>query len=224
MKKLITGSMAAALLLLVVSTAGAFDVTGKVGAGIDAGLIIPAGGDVTADSSISDIFNVGPTFGLHVGYGITKEISLKAGFGYAFMSISDDANADPDNEPHLTMPNIYLNGVLNLGSFINKENNMFNPFFEAGPALYFWKVTDDGAGGDAIVLDNNEELKKTSFGLNFGAGLDIFATPDLAISAEGKYHLIFSEDEDAFGPDFGNMNILEVKLGLTYYFPLASGE
>ena len=222
MKRNLIMSLIALVLLIYTVPAQAFDTVGKLGLGIDGGLAIPAGGDITADSSFSDYFDVGPAFGVHIRYGLMKEVTLETGFRYSFNKIKDDANDDPDNEPNFVAPEIYLNGIVNFGSFFDNPDNIINPFFKAGVALVPWKITDDGAGGDAIVLENNEEFKKTSFALNFGAGLEVFATPDLSIYAEGRYLMVFSEDEDAFGNDFGNMGNVTINLGLTYYLPLSS--
>ena len=200
----------------------AFDTVGKLGLGINGGLSVPAGGDITVDSSFSDFFDVGPSFGLHVRYGLIEEVTLEAGFKYSFFKMKDDVNEDLPDEPHVVAPEIYLNGIYNFGSLMNNPDNIFNPFVKAGVALVPWKVTEDGADGDAVVLDNNEEFKKTSFGLNFGAGLEIFATPDLSIFAEGRYLMIFSEDEDIFGEDFGNLGDININAGITYYLPLSS--
>jgi len=222
MKRIALLSVMALVMLVYAAPAQAFDNVGKLGLGIDGGFAIPGGGDITADSSFGDFFDCGPAFGLHVRYGLIKEVTLEAGFRYGFMKMKDDANDMLPDEPHFVAPEIYINGIWNIGTIFNKTDNIFNPFVKAGVALVPWKVTDDGAGGDAVVLDNNEEFKKTSFGLNFGGGLEVFATPDLAVYAEGRYLMLFSEDEDAFGDDFGNLGSINVNVGLTYYLPLSS--
>ncbi|MEW5923130.1 MAG: outer membrane beta-barrel protein [Candidatus Zixiibacteriota bacterium] len=222
MKRTVIIGMIALVLLIYTVPARAFDTVGRLGLGIDGGLSIPAGGDITADSSFGDYYDIGPAFGMHVRYGLIKEVTLETGLRYSFNKIKDDANGDPANEPYFVAPEVYLNGIVNLGSFFNNPDNIINPFVKAGVALVPWRVTDDGAGGDAVKLANDEEWKKTSFGLNFGAGLEVFATPDLSLYAEGRYLMVFSEDEDVFGNDFGNMGDLTINLGLTYYLPLSS--
>ena len=204
------------------SQANAFDKVNKLGVGIDGGILIPATGDVVPDSSVSDFFDLGPSFGVHVCYGVIPEFSVEAGFKYSFMKMKDEVNDEPSKEPYLNMPQIYVDGILNLGSFIKKENNMINPFVRAGVGIYPWKLTEDDVTGDAVRLDNNEEFKKTSFGLNFGAGLEYFATPELSLFAEGKFHYVFTKDEDKFGPDFDDTGHIGVTAGLTYYFPITT--
>lgn len=207
------------------SSAGyAVDMTGKLGVGIDGGLLIPAGGDMTADSSFSDFFGSGIDFGAHINYGIIPELSLQAGFRYSFFKMDDEANGDPDNEPYLNTPQVYLDAILNLASFFNNPDNAFNPYVKAGAGIYFWKITEDGVGGDAIELGNGDDLSKTSLGINFGLGVEYFATPNVSIFAEGLYDYIFTKDEDKFGDDFSNLGDIGIRLGFSYYFPIGSGE
>jgi len=220
MKKVFLIGFTLCFALLAGSSSMAFDKVGKLGVGINGGLVVPASGDITTDSTLSDFFDVGPGFGVDLTYGVSKEFSLAAGFTYSFMKMKDEVNDDPDNEPHLNMPAIYLDGVFNFGSLMNNPDNIINPIISAGVGMYPWKATIDGASGDPIVLENGEEFKATSFGINFGAGVEVFATPDLAVYAKGKYHMIFSEDEDKFGTEFGNMGAISITAGLNYYFPL----
>ncbi len=216
--------IAAALCLLAVGVTQAQTPTeklvGTLGVGINGGLMLPMGGDVGVDESFSDAFGIGPKFGAHVNYGIIPELTARAGFSYTFMKVDDDYNDGEVLEPYFTAPYVYVDAVFNLGSFFKAEDNMLNPYLLGGGGMYFWKVTDDGAGGDAILLENNEELSKTSFGLNFGAGLEVYATPDLSIFAEGKYHMIFAEDTDTFGDYPENLGATDVSVGLTYHFPI----
>jgi opacity protein-like surface antigen len=136
------------------------------------------------------------------------------------MKMKDEAIGDSELEPHFSTPYFYLDGVLNFGGFM-KPGGMINPYIVAGPGVYMWKVTDDGANGDAILV-GEEEFKKTSLGIHFGPGIEIFATPKLSIFAEGKYHIVFTEDEEKFGPEFANMSAIDISAGLTYHFNLGT--
>jgi hypothetical protein len=220
MNTFIKSSVMLAVVLLCATPASAIDNTGKLAFGINGGLSIPAGGDVTANSALGDVYDLGPTFGAHVKYGVIKEVTVETGFKYAFMKTKDEYLPDDGLESYFSVPQVYFDGVFNLGSFINKSDNIFNPYLKAGGELAFWKFTDDGAGGDAVILENGEEFSATSFGLNFGGGLEVFATPSLSIFAEGLYHMDFTEDEEKFGTDFGNAGLIDVNVGLSFYFPL----
>jgi opacity protein-like surface antigen len=213
--------LTAVLCLVLVPAVGAQvdKAVGTLGFGVDGGLLIPASGDVTKDSSLSDVFKTGPVFGAHVNYTLMKEVTVRGGFAYAFMKMKDEARGDRTGEPFFTTPYLYVDGILNCGPFI-KPGGIINPYVVAGGGVYMWKVTDDGAGGDAILLENKEEFKKTSFGLHFGAGAEVYATPALSIYAEGKYHMLFTEDTDKFSDDFGNAGAIDVSVGLTYHLPL----
>lgn len=224
MKK--TGLLAAIICLAIVSMAAAQDnAVGKLGVGINGGLLVPASGDITIDSSFSDYFGVGPGFGAHLTYTPVKELTLRGGFTYTFLKLKDDAKgSDVSGDPYFSAPYAYVDGVLNLGSFIKSEKKVINPYILAGGGLHFWKMTDDGVNGDAITSPygtGTEEWKKTSFGVHFGAGLEYFVTPDLSLFAEGKYHVLLTKDEDKFGDDFANLGAIDALVGFTYHFPIA---
>ncbi|MBU1149240.1 porin family protein [Patescibacteria group bacterium] len=218
MKKLV---ITTALILMMALPSHAIDKTGLFGIGLNGALSIPASGDLTSDSSLSDYVDVGPRFGVFVNYTPASELTLQAGFNYGFMKIKDDANPSATEEPYLVTPEIYLTGKLNLGSFIKSETTFLNPYLSAGPSLVMWKFTADGAGGDPILI-GDEEFKKSSLGLNFGAGIESMIARNMAVFFEGRYLMIFSEDEEKFGVDFGNMSTIDVNVGLTYYLPFSS--
>jgi opacity protein-like surface antigen len=213
--------IAAILCLALAPAAGAqIDQSARtIGFGVDGGLVIPVSGDAAVDSSFSDYFGIGPGFGAHVSYTPIKQVTVRAGFSYAFMKMKDEVAGDAAVEPYLSTPYVYLDGVLNGGGFM-KPGSIINPYAIAGGGVYMWKITDDGVNGDARVLGNLEEMKKTSPGLHFGAGLEVFATPQLSVFAEGKYHMVFMEDTEKFGEDFGNLGAIDVSAGLTYRLPL----
>jgi hypothetical protein len=221
MKRYIVMAMVLCLAIAPVAGAQADKAAGKLGVGINGGLMIPTSGDITADSSLNDFFKAGPAFGAHINYTFVPQFSVRGGFTYTFMKMKDEVIGSDTEEPYFTTPYAYIDGILNIGGFMKSENNIFNPYIVAGGGLYFWKVTDDGAGGDAALLDNDEEWKKTSFGVHFGPGVEIYATPALSIFAEAKYHILFAKDEDKFGVDFKNPGMIDVIAGLTYHFPIA---
>ncbi|MGB5106686.1 MAG: outer membrane beta-barrel protein [Candidatus Zixiibacteriota bacterium] len=199
-------------------TAGA----GSFGIGVNGGILLPVSGDVTSDSSFNDYFKAGPDLGLHLSFVPVQHLTLEAGFDYAFMKLKDEVRPDPNLEPYFSVPYVYLNAKWNIGALIKSEKNIVNPYLLAGGGVYFWKVTDDGAGGDAIALANGEEFKKSSFGLQLGAGSEFFVSHNISVFAEGKYHLIFTEDTEKFGDNFANLSAISVTGGLTFYFPLGA--
>jgi len=225
MKRTVT--IAAVLLLISAAyvPAGAFDIASHLGVGVQDGIAIPTNGDITADSTVADFFKVGPLFGGHINYAVNDAITIRTGFDYAFMKMEDAAKDDPAKDPYWTTPYVYLDGVFNLGSLFKNPSNIFNPYVGAGAGLYFWKVTDDNVNGDPVLLSNNEEFKKTSFGLNFTGGVEVFATSQFSFFAEGKYHLVFASDDAKFGtdiPTLDNIGFIGITGGVSYYFPLTS--
>jgi hypothetical protein len=225
MKK--TGLFTAVICLAIVSAASAQmdNAVGKLGVGLNGGLLIPVSGDITSDSSFGDYFGIGPGFGAHVAYTPIKELTLRGGFTYTFLKLKDDVKGDDiTGDPYFSAPYAYVDGVLNLGNFIKAEKKVVNPYLLAGGGLHFWKMTDDGMNGDPVTFpyDNStEKWKGTSFGTHFGAGVEYFVTPDLSLFAEGKYHILFTKDEDKFGDDFANLGPIDAIVGFTYHFPIA---
>jgi len=201
---------------------GQIPKVGNFGVGLNGGILLPVSGDVTRDSSFNDYFKVAPDLGAHVSFVPIRYFTLEAGFDYASLKMKDEVRPNAGREPYFTTPYVYLDGKWNLGALIKSEKNIVNPYLLAGGGVYFWKVTDDGAGGDAVILGNGEEFKKTSFGLQFGAGSEFFVAPNISVFAEGKYHLIFAKDEEKFGEDFSNPSAISVTGGLRFYFPIGA--
>ena len=222
MKHILVLSITVSLLLLGFSNAGALDMKGRLAVGVNAGIATPASGDFTSDDSFGDAFDLGPAFGVHINYVVSDLFSIQTGVNYNFMKMKDEVNNDMENEPHINVPGAYLDGIINFGKFIENPENRFNPYLKAGVGIYPWKVTENGTGGDAQVLDNDEDFSKTSFGINFGAGLEVFTTDKIAVFLEGTYNNIFTEDEDKFESGFSNLGNLEIKAGLSYYFPITN--
>jgi opacity protein-like surface antigen len=222
MKKTLIFMALVHLVIVPVVQAGQTAEVGSIGFNVNGGINIPVSGEIASNTTFSDVFNVGPTFEARIMYLPMKHLTVLAGFDYSFLKMEDESRVGIAGEPYFTMPCVYIDGILNIGDLINNPDNILNPYVLAGGGLYFWKVTDDGVGGDAILLENGEDFSKTSFGLQFGAGLEVFATPQLSIFVEGKYHHIFSEDTDEFGDKFSNLGTISVNAGVTYYVPLGS--
>ena len=220
MKKLYFLTLVAGMVGLFAISANAFDLVNKLGVGVTGGIFIPTNGNVTTDSTVADFFDAGPSWGIRLTYGIVKGLSAETGFNYSYIKIKDEVNEDPVNEPYLNMPEFYLDGVWELNGLFHNSNNIWNPFLKAGVSLYPWKLTEDGIDGVAQTGETGETFSKTSFGLNFGAGLEVFASSQLSIFTESKYHYIYTQDEEKLGADFDNTGYLDIVGGINYYFPL----
>jgi hypothetical protein len=175
--------------------------------------------DFTADSSFSDLFNVGPRLGGHINYTICKQAAVCGGISYTYLKMKNEVRGNVTRKPYFTTPYFNVDGILNFGGFM-KPSSMINPYLTAGAGAYMWKVNDDGVGGNAIKLASTKEFRNTSPGIHFGPGVEFFATPVLSIFAEGKYHLIFTKDNDKFGPEFKNLGAVDATVGPTYHFSL----
>ena len=145
------------------------------------------------------------------------------GFNYGFMK-AEDAFRTLTTTPAFTMPQLSAGLNLNVGPFLGPTNKLVNPYVGVGAGLYPWKKTIDGAGGEPDSVNpgtgSAHPVKKTSFGLNGTAGVEIMPGGTLGIFAEGKYHFLFAKDTDAFGNTVKNLRFLQIGGGLTYYFSL----
>ncbi len=208
--------------LVMTGSAYALDFSNNVSAGGRFGGILPLNGAYDTQDDLKDIVDLGPYFGLDLGYTVVKEVTVRAGFNYSWMKVKEEKRA-PNLEPVLNFPSAYLKGVFNFGSIMPVDSKI-NPFASLGLGFYPWKITDDGLTGDAIVLPNGEEFKKSSLGINFGAGLEGFpvsSAPELAFYGGLDYHFVFMKDEDKFGNDFENQGFFTFGAGIRYYFPVS---
>lgn len=227
MKKTILGLTVLGLILALTTPASAqLSFLGKVGFSLKGGLLIPSGGELPTSSGTATVgsqFKTGPTFGAELKFGVLDKVNLVGGFNYGFMK-AEDAFRTPTATPAFTMPQLSAGVNLNVGPFLGPANKLVNPYIGLGAGLYPWKKTIDGAGGEPDSVNpgsgSSNPVRKTSFGLNGTAGVEIMPRGSLGIFAEGKYHFLFAKDTNAFGNTVKNLRFLQVGGGLTYYFSL----
>ncbi len=230
MKKRFAVRVAAALAVMMVSSALAYEPTGKIGISARVTGVAPTNGDFTAGLATNDVFDVGPSFGGQVSYTPIKYLSIVGGFDYGWLAIKDEFKPRTGMEPNLQLPVAFLRGQFNFGSLIHTKDNRINPYVSAVAGIYPWKVTTDGINGDAQRFSNGEEFKKTSFGLQSSAGVEVFILDQLSVFAEGTYHFVFAEDKNEFVGatnsgftgfnGFDDNGLVTFGGGVTFYLPV----
>jgi hypothetical protein len=227
MKRFLTVTAVLGLALYTAAPVSAqLSFLGKVGLSLKGGLVIPSGGELPSaagPTTVGSQFKTGPTFGAELKFGVLDKVNLVGGFNYGFMK-AEDAFRTPTATPAFTMPQLSAGANLNVGPLMGPTNKFVNPYIGVGAGLYPWKKTINGAGGEPDSVNNgtgsNKPVKKTSFGINGTAGVEIMPKGTWGFFAEGKYHFLFAEDQDAFGNTVKNLKFMQIGAGLTYYFNL----
>jgi hypothetical protein len=190
-------------LLVAASSSFAGGYTGWLGLGCGGGIAQLGGDDISN-------YDWGPNFGAHVKYGVIPNLSLIGEFNYTWNSWSEDSKA------RIVYMPVAVGAIWDFASLMPPETK-FVPYIEAGTGWYMWKSQYDG---ETVVLPNNEKVEGSSFGLNFGTGVEIFPMPSLGISPNIKWHYVFSRDQDKFGNEDDNEYLLDGGVGITWYWPI----
>ena len=190
------------------------------------GGMLPTNGEFTSARSLSDEFDLGLMYGAQVGLNLTPSLTLVGGFDFASLPMAVDTNG---NQPKLSIPHFFVKGHYNFTSLIKNPLNRIRPYLSFGGGLYSWKVTADGGSGNQ-VFGNGTQLKKTSFGLNFGPGFELSLSNSVALFAEGTYHFVFAKDNSFSGSvtpgnfsvvsGFDNLGFFAINGGLTFSLPM----
>lgn len=213
------------ILVSVMMTGAGFagDWTGSIGITPTAGAMIPSNGRFDNHGDLKDVVETGQNWGVSVRYGITSNLAVEGSFSYSWMYVVDSEKPDADLNPAYVMPSIILGIVYKYGPFIDlKINRNLSPFISLGLGLHPWKFSDDGVNGATIAAkyQSKDDFSKTSFGMNVGTGVEYSISKNLAVSGQGKYYFVFSEDDEKFGANFDNQGFIGLDFSLTYYLPL----
>ena len=79
-----------------------------------------------------------------------------------------------------------------------------------------WRMTEKGAGSDAIRVDG-DHFEKFSVSLHIGMGCEVQLNNRFALYGEGSYHFMFSEHKFSFIKGFTNQGIFQIGGGLMLY-------
>jgi hypothetical protein len=215
-----------ALSIFVSSAAyGAMDMSKHIGFGVWAGGVMPVNGSFDSTSNLSDWAGMYGFPAVEIKYLVMDKVAVGVNLGYMYMPMKDDKKKELGDEfkdvtPALNMPFVSLNGTFNFGPMMKGENNKLNPFATAGVGMYMWYFSKNERTDKLLApadTTQTQEFKASSFGINFGAGAEYFATPKLSVFGRINYHMVMMKDKAKFGEDFGNQGFLTFGAGVTYY-------
>jgi hypothetical protein len=221
------------LSIFVSSAAYGMDMSKHIGFGVWGGGVMPVGGNFSSGTptgdKMSDVLGMYGFPSIEIKYVIIDKVAVGANLGYFYMPIKDDWKEKnlpdlKDETPALNMPFVSLNGTFNFGPLMKAEKNMFNPFVTAGVGMYSWYFAkNERTDKLPAPADTTQEFKASSFGINFGAGAEYFASSKFSVFGRINYHVVMMKDKDKFGKDFanegifGNQGFLTFGAGITYY-------
>jgi len=184
------------------------------------GLGLFVGGSSTSE------YGGGLAFGANFYYGITKNIGIEVG-GLRFQTTAkdtDDATKLSKGKLAVMPLQLSLIGRFPVGAKLV-------PYVAAGGGYYLNSFTLDAAlvqSWDGLGIDLEEAIDN-AFGFHFGAGVDYYVKPNIAITAGVKYCLaktkgswtmkdqVSSEETTGTLPDL-KLNALVFGAGLKYFF------
>jgi len=202
---------------------GGVDLSKHIGFSLWGGGVMSVSGSYDANNKLSDVVRMYGFPAAELKYVIIDQVALGINGGYIYQPFKDDKTKEllpeeKDITPALNMTFVSLNGTFNFGPLIKSENNMFNPFATLGAGMYSWYFAKNERT-DKLLAPTGfaHEFKASSWGINFGAGVEYFATRKFSVFGRLNYHLVMMKDEEKFGKDFGNQGFLTFGAGVTLY-------
>ncbi len=176
--------VAAGILLLFVSPAGAELTTGQWLLGGGGGLLLPTG-------DYHDIGKTGYNLGVRASYFVAPEASVGVDLGYNRNDISDDVKTVLEFLNGTTVDGHYkVMQYTGQGTLYLARGQAVRPYFTAGGGLYHFKLTLTASVPGYSASAEGGENKGGIFG---GAGVIFPAGSSTHIGVEATYHDIFTE-------------------------------
>ena len=199
-----------ALTLIAALTVPAFGqrTPGSISIGGFGGLTMPQ-----SPKDFKDNFKSSIGYGGEFKYNIGEKTSFVAGFSILPFKFNEDEFAKMlEQELDETGVSVNINGggvninaiTANLLLYLTQPEASTGFYATVGGGYYMHKIKNPDKveltyQGETIDITDeftgNEPADENKFGVNGGVGLEIAMGPSLALFAEGKYHLIFTEDE-----------------------------
>lgn len=185
-----------ALLSCITGTIAAQEGAGRPVFRVGAGLSVPSSPDV-----FSDYWKIGPHAVGAIGYPVTRGFILEGQVEYNNFTLDDDAilrdlGFSPADVTIQGAAATVLAGTAMAIGRIQAPGSKVAPYFLGGVGfsrLSAGDITASGPGGTA-TLDGDSE---TAFSVGFGVGIEIMVTPTAGIFLDGKYSILFTEDESS---------------------------
>ncbi len=104
-----------------------------------------------------------------------------------------------------------VHGIINLGGYvrIGKDLGQYRPYGLLGYTYTYWFEEDLDELGDQLNIDLDDSYDESGF--SYGLGIEIFGSPNVAITLEVMRAIDESDDD-------GDTTIDQIGLGFNYYF------
>lgn len=182
-----------------------------MGIGLEAGYVMPS----------EDNFGKSPGFGLSFYYSLSKQFRVELKGYFSPVSVEND----PEGLSAGTLNAIPLQLSLQYRLRISRH---FIPYLGAGVGYYLNQFSlEDSAQWQNLGFDINEEVNSV-FGYHFGAGIDYFIKPNMAVNIDVRYCIAsfdgsFTITEELSGISHGgniegDLNHLSFGAGIKFLF------
>lgn len=172
------------------------------------GLNLPQGPD-----EFKDYFKSGIGFGAEFKYNINEKMSFVGSFAYLPFNYNEDkmeedimelVGGEEDIQINIEGGGIKYNAIqANLLLYLSQPEASTGFYLTGGGGYYMGKsetpdkveLTYAGETIDITDMMEGEEESENDLGVNFGAGLELAMGTSMSLFVEGKYHIVFTEDE-----------------------------
>ncbi len=208
--------------LLLVSSAGAIDLTHRWGISGNGGLWKL----MITDSSASDVWTIGFLGNLNIKYGLTRNVAVGVSGYYLNTGLAEDTLGDAGftfsrlkdgfkQQNWLAEAMVYYHFL---------PENKVAPYVFGGGGIYIWKWTDKDGNTLAFVsptTSDTVETKDKQITLVGGAGVEWFPAENISLNLGGKFHYLsdFISDFEKADRDYLDLpqGLVEAFAGVTYY-------
>ena len=210
-------------MLLVAGSAYGMDMSKHIGFSIWGGGFMPTSGKYNSEDQLAEWFGLYGFPAAELKYFLVDKVAVGVNVGYGYSPIKEGKKKElgaelKDQTPALNIPFVSLNGTFNFGPMIKSPNNLLNPFVTVGVGSYSWYFAkNERTKKLPAPADSTQQFKATSWGMNFGGGVEYFVSSKFSAFARFGYHLVMMKDEKKFGEDFGNQGFLTFGAGVTLY-------
>lgn len=201
-----TGLVGLGLLIIFASTLVFARTPGSYSIGGFGGLSLPQGPD-----EFKDYFKSGIGFGAEVKYNLNEKTSLVGSFASIPFKFNEDKMAEDiaewvgdEIEVNIEGGGFKVNAIqADLLYYLSQPEASTGLYITGGGGYYMSKtqnpdkveITYLGETIDITEEFEGEEETENDLGVNFGAGLELAMGTSINLFVEGKYHIVFTEDE-----------------------------